>query len=891
VRTTRDMEQNRYLRRVGMLLLAAALVAGSVGCVPDRDPDPTPPPYNPEIRDWYDLDAIRYHLDQSYTLMNDLDSTTPGYAELAGPAANDGKGWEPIGFWEFLDINPFTGTFDGQGYEIRDLFINRPEENNVGLFGFVAREEAMVENVGVVSADVTGDGFVGGLVGRSRGDVSNSYVTGTVTGDIWVGGLVGSSERYVSNSYSNGTVTGQRYVGGLAGEHMGDVINSYATGTVTGQDHVGGLVGSSRGDVRNSYFSGSVTGDNSFGGLIGIGRHVSNSHYNYDEVLINGQNTITVGALFAEDFDEWLANDMFLDVDQRLVEEDGCYLITDVDDFKQLLAFGQDDSLKFRLQNDLDLADDPNFFIPYLAGEFDGNGHTITNLSFGFDSVSQVGLFGYLHSGGSVSDLGVENVNVTGGSYVGGLVGRSAGDVSNSVSSGTVTGTDSVGGLVGSSLRAISNSYSTGTVTGEERVGGLVGTNLRGDVRNSYATGTVTGQDHVGGLVGSSRGDVSNSYFSGSVTGENNVGGLVGDNRWGDVINSHYNYDEVLINGQNIITIGALFGEDFDEWLANDMFLDVNDRLVEEDGYRLIRNVDDFKQLLAFGRDDSLKFRLQNDLDLADDPNFFIPYLAGDFDGNGRAITNLSFGFDSVSQVGLFGYLRSGGNVTQLGVEGVDITGGSHVGGLVGYSSGDVSNSYSSGTVTGENNVGGLVGYSSGDVNSSYSSGTVTGEERVGGLVGDSSGDVSKSHSSGTVTGENNVGGLVGYSSGDVSNSHSSGTVTGEERVGGLVGYSSGDVSNSHSSGTVTGEERVGGLVGYNLRGDVRNSFWDVETSGMDVSDGGTGKTTAEMMNIATFTGVGWSITAVDPGETDDSYIWNIVDGQTYPFLSWEPVS
>jgi hypothetical protein len=42
------------------------------------------------------------------------------------------------------------------------------------------------------------------------------------------------------------------------------------------------------------------------------------------------------------------------------------------------------------------------------------------------------------------------------------------------------------------------------------------------------------------------------------------------------------------------------------------------------------------------------------------------------------------------------------------------------------------------------------------------------------------------------------------------------------------------------------------------------------------------------MKSIATFSGADWNIIAVDPGETNESYIWNIVDGDTYPFLSWQ---
>jgi hypothetical protein len=68
----------------------------------------------------------------------------------------------------------------------------------------------------------------------------------------------------------------------------------------------------------------------------------------------------------------------------------------------------------------------------------------------------------------------------------------------------------------------------------------------------------------------------------------------------------------------------------------------------------------------------------------------------------------------------------------------------------------------------------------------------------------------------------------------------------------------------------------------------VSNSFWDTQASGQATSDGGTGKNTTEMKNIATFSVAGWSIIAVALNETDPAYIWNIVNNTTYPFLSWE---
>jgi len=145
--------------------------------------------------DWNDLDAIRDNLGRNYTLMNDLDSTTVGYEELASPTANEGKGWQPIGTvgipiespYDFLGL---TGTLDGQGYEIFDLFINRPDENSVGLFGAV-NIEGVIKDIGVVNATVIGELCVGSLVAGNAGSITTCYAAGTVSGDAGAGGLVG----------------------------------------------------------------------------------------------------------------------------------------------------------------------------------------------------------------------------------------------------------------------------------------------------------------------------------------------------------------------------------------------------------------------------------------------------------------------------------------------------------------------------------------------------------------------------------------------------------------------------------------------------------------------------------------------------------------------------
>jgi len=271
----------RYAARATVFLIIAALIAGMVGCDGGGNggDDNPPPSENLEIRTWYDLDDVRDNLAGNHTLMNDLDSTTAGYEELAGPTADSGKGWEPIG-WELIgnELYSFTGTFDGQGYEIRDLFINRPDESEVGLFGCVGKA-GHIKGVGVVNANMTSGHIsdhlmLGGLVAYSEGTVSNSYSTGSVNGTDVVGGLVGWNHYgTVSNSYSTSNVTGDWSVGGLIGNNSGNVSNCYSTGIVYGQEWVGGLVGWNEAwheaTVNNSYSTSNVTGDVDVGGLVG----------------------------------------------------------------------------------------------------------------------------------------------------------------------------------------------------------------------------------------------------------------------------------------------------------------------------------------------------------------------------------------------------------------------------------------------------------------------------------------------------------------------------------------------------------------------------------------------------------------------------------------------
>jgi hypothetical protein len=193
--------------------------------------------------------------------------------QSGGDFYNSGNGFIPIG-----NISTeFSGSYDGDGHTISNLFINRSGTGRVGFFGRID-SGTTVENLCLTEVDVTGDWITGGLVGQLYGTMSNTCVTGSVTGAWSVGGLVGQAEwsSTTSDSYSTATVSGTSSVGGVVGCLFYSTISRcYSTGDVSGTSSVGGLVGSIEGEsvVSNCYSKGDVTRTSGtqtfFGGFCG----------------------------------------------------------------------------------------------------------------------------------------------------------------------------------------------------------------------------------------------------------------------------------------------------------------------------------------------------------------------------------------------------------------------------------------------------------------------------------------------------------------------------------------------------------------------------------------------------------------------------------------------
>ncbi|MHC4076182.1 MAG: GLUG motif-containing protein [Planctomycetota bacterium] len=280
-------------------------------------------------------------------------------------------------------------------------------------------------------------------------------------------------------------------------------------------------------------------------------------------------------------------------------------------------------------------------------------------------------------------------------------------------------------------------------------------------------------------------------------------------------------------------------------------------------------------------------------------------YLGGLVGGNSGTISDC---FSTGSVTGANGSRNLGGLVglNEFGtIRNCDstsqVTGGNgsrSLGGLVGNSThGTIRNCYTTGSVTGgaehSDYLGGLVGHNSeGTISDCFSTGSVTSGDyshELGGLVGENyKGTISDCFSTASVTGGDYFGGLCGDNYGTIINCYAIGSVTGGNdswRLGGLVGENGtkGTITNCYATGQVTGGNEsgsLGGLVGNN-RGTISNCFWDVNTSGLDTSAGGIGKTTEQMQTKSTFTDAGWDFTTP---------VWKICETADYPQLAWQKI-
>ena len=554
-------------------------------------------------------------LNGKYELGSNIDvSATSGWNVVSGVA----KGWKPIG-----DItNGFSGKFDGLGHTISNLFINRPSEDYIGLFGYT--DGANIKNINLSSVNITAKLYVGGLVGNSAASaIQNASTSGAITSsDNNAGGLVGSaSSSTISNSYSSVRVIGmQNNVGGLVGYLFSSSIsNSYATGAVTGLEVIGGLVGASwnSSTIKNSYATGGVTGTvTAAGGLLGVNYSTSRVENSYATGAVSGREY--VGGLVGEsDYSGTITNsyasntvagtfnvgglsgaggtiDSYYDNQANTgVMRDSATLGKSKADIVTLIGgtgtgaiWGTDGS---SVEGYADVT------LPFLKNvtKF---GNTLFQSGFG-DSTNPYTITNWTQ----LQNINY-NSNVLTSNYFFSLSNNLISTTAGYTNTGTGwnpigNNTDKFKGTFDGTNHTISNlfinrasqdniglfGYTNGAtiknlglvdvdIKGRDYVGGLVGyNNTTSSITNSYASGTVSGGLLVGGLVGqnSNNSSITNSYASGTVNAisANLVGGLVGFNNNSTIINS-YASGTVIVAG----SAGGLVGQNISSSITNSFY-------------------------------------------------------------------------------------------------------------------------------------------------------------------------------------------------------------------------------------------------------------------------------------------------------------------------------
>ncbi len=1008
-----------------------------------------------------------------YELTADLDFDTDGDGDVdsGDDYWNGGAGWAPIG-----DLAaPFTADFDGNGRGVSNLFIDRPAEDAVGLFG--VSESNWILDVGLAGVDVTGGAQVGSLVGFGlQAQVRGSHAAGRVSGGDEVGGLAGRSWGELRYSHAAVDVSGGEQVGGLVGRQtINDVIGSRATGSVSGDVAVGGLVGAASGvsqAITASYATGRVSGTDAVGGLVGVtdywlqsivasyaigdvagrGTRLSDADFGCRDFSASGTETpingggvgglvgsscayiersyaggrvsgaAAVGGLVGTASFSAVVRVSYWDLETSGVragtgEDDanengmidgaerrqrGAVGLTTAElqaptDYTGIYGTWRYDL--DRTQFGLPRASDPWDFgtstqYPVLRMDLNGD-RRATWQEFGYQVRDAVTLTAATTEGQArvvlswtapstsawspAPDVGYtlyRDDGITVEAIATNLAGLTHADTDVTIGDRyeyrvavVVDGGEAVRSAPVSVTAGAGNQppVAVGIVADRELEVGSAAVVV--DVAGSFddpdgdtltygvssSSTSVAAVSRSDAMVTITPGSAGRSIVTVTAT---DAGGsnTAAAQRFGVTVG--YDYDA---DGDGLIGIGTLAQLDA---VRHDLDGDGAPSPAGSEAYAAAFG--DAFDRLGCGADGCSGYELLADLDFdtdgdgAVDPDDdywnagegwepigppVLQFLGIDvggllttFRGNGHTLANLFIAREDDDDAGLFGDIGLSGAVYDVELTGVDVAGGSSVGGLAGQNWGTVVRVRATGRVTGRDEVGGLVGRnrSSGAIDSSGSRVAVTGRRGpaeaeaepasgAGGLVGSNDGAVFSSFAAGRTTGENDVGGLVGRNgqSGSVRGSHASGRVAGGSAVGGLVGYNdshpvsprrgAGEVHGSYATGSVAGAAFVSGLVGFNDDAVISTSYatspvtgmacdhdwsglfgcgvrfptasyWDSDATGR--ATGAGARTTAQLQAPTGYGGLygSWKIDVDGDGASDDP--WRFGTTVQYPVLA-----
>lgn len=445
-----------------------------------------------------DLDNIRYNMDGQYILMSDIDlkkETVEGAAFF-----NNGEGWNPIGD----KTEPFTGSFDGNGFEISGLTINIVGTDTiyVGLFGFV--QNAQIQNVGMTSTSIKT------LNNRNYGDDV----------EIYVGAIAGFAEKTtIENSYAEGDLVAEFkntssfwelwtyiYIGGLIGNAESSTIEK---GSYTGKI------------TANTNYTGSKSVVQLFAG--GISGALISSEVNHS----NNNGSITATSSGSTD-NQSSAGGISGKIQQQSKIQDSF----NTGEIKSRFGSG--------VHNAGGIAGEVSFLSKVINGKNSGN---VSVPLSSYRPAAAGGIVGDLYYESSVETS--SNTGDIGGDYAGGITGwaNNRAAVDRSSNAGIVNSKSVAGGLVGRSdnIVGITKSYNAGNISTSEITGGIVGMGGEGTtIGNCFNTGNVltfksNGSSYAGGIAGTIEdGAITLSYNIGGIYTESDeeyagIGGIAGN--------------------------------------------------------------------------------------------------------------------------------------------------------------------------------------------------------------------------------------------------------------------------------------------------------------------------------------------------------------------------
>ena len=817
-----------------------------------------------------DRDALSYN----YILKNDIDAS--GLVNAEGKST-----YNTIGSGD----KSFRGTFDGDGHTIVGL------QANGGLFGKLG-SGAVVKDINIVSSVFTGKetndsvgavaaennggkisgisgygntvkgsgGYIGGLVGKNYGAISNSDDQSTVIAgaDTVAGGIAGINGTDASkplngtleNVQSNSAVTTDNLGAGQYASNLGGIVgknelllNTYninnvsahgITGKTGNTQTSGGIVGTNEGRISNAYNESIIHGSENIGGVAGK----------------NGTQTS----------------------DSKLTE------LNDVANAVEIIgdAGGKN-----------------------VGGLVGMQEHATTNQGRNTGAITGCtnvgGMVGYNKADSYLNNL--ENspqATITGITNVGGIAGVNEGEISaddqlNLVNSGKIYGWENVGGIAGKNSGNIDNVNSNinlyvidtetrnalmgnaGITPKAQFFGGVTGENV-GIITNATNRARVDAAQasYVGGIVGKNTSDgnkvgqllgMGNSN-EGFVIGNNYVGGVIGKNEV--AITGTDEQSVGIVNSGTVIALAGGAGGIIGENSADITYVNMKnegevhgnasaDGSTEENGTGGIIGVN------AVGA------------------NISNSSLMNRVNGNVSGVANVG-GIIGINYGVITGGRDDNDNYYKYQI---------YNNGTIQAGSYDAKNGTITATAVPEENIGGLLGNNIGTLTAGYNTGVVDAGQssNVGGIAGTNSGTLDQVFNSvvtvtKTETGATDAHGrkLYNYTYTD------GGAISGASNVGGIVGSNTGTLSNAYSTTAVEGTSSVANIVGSNA-GQVSNIYGYAANGNTNVN-GGTVRNSYIIKEDGTLAENGKDAKKLDSYDFDNKdTTWKLYDKRTNPLL------